>query len=118
MMNQQGMGMNMGMGGMGMNMNMGMMPQPVFKQIAIGQGIDMKEFNSIVTSATNCYMMKQTPLSTMTANSIKSFLGGEWFVFISPLGSTDSNFALTSVKGGDFMQFSLDSTLYQICRLD
>lgn len=113
--------MNQGMG-MGMNMNMNMQPmqqmqQPMFKQIAIGQGIDMKEFQSIVSSATNVYMMKQTPLSTMTANSIKSLLGGEWFVFVSPVGSNDANFALTSLKGGDFMQFSLNTTLYQVCRL-
>ena len=104
----------MGMPGM---MQPGMMgPQPIYKQIAVGHGIDMNEFNRIVTCATQVYTMRQTPLSTYTANAIKAMLGGEWLCVCYPAGKT-YDFCLSTVKGGDFMSFSLDNTLYQICRL-
>ena len=95
-----------------------MMPQPVFKQISIGQGIDMNEFNSIVQCATQAYLSKQVPLSTITANMIKQQLKGEWFVYVCEVGKKDYDFALTILKGGDFMSFSLDNKLFQICRLN
>ena len=100
-----------------MGQPMMMMPQPIYKQVAVGAGIDMVEFNSIVQAATFAYTSKMVPLSTGVANSIKQKIGGEWFVFISPVGIKDYDFALSSVKGGDFMSFSLDNTLFQICRI-
>ena len=110
-------GMPMMQGGFqGGMMQPGMMPQPMFKQIMVGAGIDMNEFNKIVTAATFVYQSKQTPLSTATANYIKQNLGGEWLVVTYPVGR-QYDFCLSSVKGGDFMSFSLDNTLYQICRL-
>jgi hypothetical protein len=107
---------------MNMNMNTGygsnmMMNQPVFKQYAVGQGIDMNEYNAITLAATKVYQMKQSPLSTNTAAAIKQQIGGEWFVFISPVNNKDYDFCISSVSGGDFMSFSLDNTLYQVCRL-
>ena len=100
----------------GMPMMQPMMPQPMFKQITVGYGIDMYEFNKIVSAATFVYQSRQTPLSTLTANYIKQNLGGEWLVVTYPIGS-QYDFCLSSVTGGDFMSFSLDNTLYQICRL-
>ena len=94
-----------------------MMPQPIFKQVAVGAGIDMTEFNTIVQAATYAYTMKLAPLSTGTANTIKQRIHGEWFVFVAPVTSKDYDFALSSVKGGDFMSFSLDNTLFQVCRI-
>ena len=93
-------------------MGMPMMPQPIFKQVAVGQGIDMVEFNT----ATFAYTSHMQPLSTGVANAIKQRIGGEWFVFVSPVNVKDYDFSLSSVKGGDFMSFSLDNTLFQICR--
>ena len=93
------MNMNMGMNPM-MNMGMGgyqPMVQPMFKQYAVGQGIDQREYNSIITAAQNAYMARASPLSTGTSNNIKAYL--------------------SCVTGGDFMSFSLDNTLFQICRL-
>lgn len=113
------MNMNMGMNPM-MNMGMGgyqPMVQPMFKQYAVGQGIDQREYNSIITAAQNAYMARASPLSTGTSNNIKAYLGGEWFVFVSPVGSKNFDFCLSCVTGGDFMSFSLDNTLFQICRL-
>ena len=100
------------MGGMGM-----MMPQPVYQQIAVGHGIDMKEFQLIVNAVTQAYMSRQMPLSQVAANYIKMNLGGDWFVFVSDVGIEDYDFSLTTVKGGDFMAFSLDKKKFQVCRL-
>ena len=100
----------------GMPMMQPMMPQPMFKQIAVGHGIDMNEFNKIVSAATFVYQSRQTPLSTATANYIKQNLGGEWLVVTYPIGS-QYDFCLSTVNGGGFMSFSLDNTIYQICRL-
>ncbi len=100
------------MGGMGM-----MMPQPVYQQIAVGHGIDMKEFQLIVNAVTQAYMSRQMPLSNIAANYIKSSLGGDWFVFVSDVGIEDYDFSLTTVTGGDFMAFSLDNKKFQVCRL-
>jgi len=100
------------MGGMGM-----MMPQPVYQQIAVGHGIDMKEYQLIVNAVTQAYMSRQMPLSQVAANYIKMNLGGDWFVFVSDVGIEDYDFSLTTVKGGDFMAFSLDKKKFQVCRL-
>ena len=116
MMGQQMMGQQM-MGGM-MNPMMGgmMMPQPIYKQISVGVGIDMVEFQRIVQSATQVYQMKQQPLSQYTANAIKMMLGGEWLCVCYPT-TRAYDFTLTTVKGADMMVFSLDNTLFQICRI-
>jgi len=121
MMNQPMMGGMMGqpmMGGMmGQPMMGGMMaPAPIYKQISVGMGIDMVEFNKIVQCATTVYQSRVSPLSTHTANSIKAMLGGEWLVVCYPATKT-YDFSLSTVKAADFMVFSLDNTLYQICRI-
>ena len=108
MMGQQMMGQQM-MGGM-------MMPQPIYKQISVGVGIDMVEYQKIVQSATQVYQMKQQPLSQYTANAIKMMLGGEWLCVCYPT-TRAYDFTLTTVKGADMMVFSLDNTLFQICRI-
>lgn len=92
-------------------------PQPVYRQIALGNGIDSQEYNSIVQAATVAYTMKQYPLSTYVASGIKSRIGGEWFCFISQVTEKDYDFAMSCVKGGDFISFSLDNTLFQVCRI-
>ena len=89
---------------------------PIYKQISVGMGIDMIEFNKIVQCATSVYQSRVSPLSTHTANSIKAMLGGEWLVVCYPATKT-YDFSLSTVKAGDFMAFSLDNTLYQICRI-
>ena len=121
MMNQPMMGGMMGqpmMGGMmGQPMMGGMMaPAPIYKQISVGMGIDMVEFNKIVQCATTVYQSRVSPLSTHTANSIKAMLGGEWLVVCYPATKT-YDFSLSTVKAADFMVFSLDNTLYQVCRI-
>ena len=91
--------------------------QPVYKQISVGKGIDMNEFNSIVECCKQAYMSGATPLSEHCTNAIKQRLGGDWFVFQCELNNTDFDFYLTKVKGGDYMTFSLDSRKFEVCRL-
>jgi hypothetical protein len=94
-------------------------PQPVYKQITVGQGIDMNEFNRIVDCCKNAYMQLRGAPQTakMAAEGIKQMLGGDWLVFISVVGYENFDFSLTKVKGGDFMAFSLDNKKFQVCRI-
>ena len=43
-------------------------------------------------------------------------LGGQWVVVCYPENRA-YDFALTTVKGGDFMTFTVDNVLFQVCRL-
>ena len=91
--------------------------QPVYKQISCGQGIDQNEFNTIVECCKQAYLSRMTPLSEHCSNGIKQRLGGDWFVFQSDIGSTEFDFHLTKVKGGDFLSFSLDNKKFEVCRI-
>ena len=94
-------------------------PEPVYKQIAVGQGIDMNEFNRIVDCCNYHYVQTRGAPQTAQhcAEGIKQMLGGDWLVFISNLGYENFDFSLTRVKGGDFMAFSLDNKKFQVCRV-
>ena len=91
--------------------------QPVYKQISVGQGIDMNEYNQIVECCKQAYMSRATPLSEHCTTAIKQRLGGDWFVFQCEMGNSDFDFHLTKVKGGDYMTFSLDNKKIEVCRL-
>ena len=110
------MGMGMG-GGMNMNMNMGgmnmMYSEPVYQQISVGQGIDQREYQTIINCCKQAYMAKISPMSNQAGKLIKQHLGGEWFVITSSTFQKKYDFCVTSVEGGDFMAFSLDSTMFQ-----
>jgi hypothetical protein len=93
------------------------MYQPQFKQYAVGSGIDNNEYQAITKSCTQAYSNRANPLSTNAATLIKQSIGGEWFVCCSPLGNKNFDFCLSSVSGGDFMSFSLDNVLFEVCRL-
>ena len=91
--------------------------QPVYKQISVGQGIDMNEYNRIVECCKQCYLSRATPLSESCCNAVKQALGGDWFVFQCEMGNADFDFHLTKVRGGDYMTFSLDNKKFEVCRL-
>ena len=91
--------------------------EPVYKQINVGRGIDMNEFNNIVGAVKQVYMSGRQPMATNCAEGIRRAIGGDWFVFISDVGIEDYDFSLTRVAGGDFMAFSLDSKKFQVCRI-
>ena len=114
--NQMGMGMNQNMGMRIGLQSMGMINQPIFQQVSVGIGINQTEYNTIVTACKEAYMLRQTPMSQVAAQLIKKYLGGEWFVIISSTMRKTYDFTVTSVEGGDFMAFSLDSTLFQVVK--
>ena len=91
--------------------------QPKFQQFSVGSGIDNKEYNCIISSAINAYMSNNYPMSTATSANIKKMIGGEWFVFVCDVNYKEFDFYLSCVTGGDFMGFSLNNTMFQICRL-
>ena len=94
-----------------------MQPQN-FKLLARGQGIDNNEYNAIITSATSAFNARMNPLSTGTVSIIKQMIGGEWFVFVCPVGEQNYDFSLSVVTGGDFLSFYVDRFHFQVCRLD
>ena len=91
-------------------------PMPVLREKARGYGIDPNEYQRITQCAMDIYQRKLMPYSTHTANAIKQMLGGDWVVVCYP-EQRPYDFALTVVKGGDFMTFTLDNVLFQVCRL-
>ena len=93
--------------------------EPVYKQITVGQGIDMNEYNRIVDCCKQAYMKLRGASQTAreAGENIKRSLGGDWLVFISNVGYENFDFSMTRVKGGDFMAFSLDSKKFQVCRI-
>ena len=91
--------------------------EPVYRQITIGRGIDMREYDNIVGAIKVVYMAGRQPMATEAAEAIRRAIGGDWFVFISDVGIQDYDFSLTRVKGGDFIAFSLDSKKFEVCRI-
>ena len=108
-----------GYGQPGYNPQAGYGAQPAYKQISVGQGIDMNEYNKIVDCCREAYMRLRGASQTAreSGEGIKRMLGGDWLVFISNLGYENFDFSMTRVKGGDFMAFSLDNKKFQVCRI-
>ncbi len=107
---------NLGFGG---GDNMGMMQQePVYQQVAVGRGINNNEYQTIVNCCKQAYLQRQVPYSSTAAKLIKGYLGSEWLVICAPTNDKTYDFSLTSVEGGDYMSFSLDNTLFQVCKID
>ena len=95
----------------------GMGREPMYRQIKVGRGIDMNEFNNIVGVVKQIYIAGTQPMASACAEGIRRAIGGDWFVFISDVGIEDYDFSLTRVKGGDFLAFSLDGKKFQVCRI-
>ena len=96
---------------------MGYGREPVYRQITVGRGIDINEYNNIVGAIKHVYMQGTQPMATACADGIRRAIGGDWFVFISDQGIEDFDFSLTRVRGGDFIAFTLDSKKFQVCRI-
>ena len=82
-----------------------------------GNGIDQNEYNTITNSCINAYSNKAYPLSTNASNNIKNTIGGEWFVCSNPNDKKDFDFSLTSARTEDSLIFTVDTILFQVCRL-
>jgi hypothetical protein len=108
-----GFNISLNLGGNNMNTNF---REPVLTQIAVGKGIDQNEYFQITNCCKQVYLSNLTPLSTNAGKAIKNKLGYEWFVICSPVNDKDYDFSITSVEGGDYLTFSLDSTLFQVIK--
>ena len=91
--------------------------EPLYRQITVGRGIDITEYNSIVGAIRQVYLQGIQPMATACADGIRRAIGGDWFVFISDVGIEDFDFSLTRVRGGDFIAFTLDRKKFQVCRI-
>ena len=88
-----------------------------FQLIRQGPGIDNTEFQTIVSSAQRALYDKMSPLSTGVANMIKNKIGGEWFVFIAPIGENNYDFSLSIITSSDFLSFKYGGFHFQVFRL-
>ena len=91
--------------------------EPAYRQLKVGRGIDMNEYNNIVGAIKHLYMQNRQPMASAAAEAIRQAIGGDWFVFISDYGIEDFDFSLTRVQGGDFLSFTLDNKKFQVCRI-
>ena len=115
--NQYGQQQNNNQYGQQQNMQQqNMQQQPVFKQIAVGKGIDQQEYQTIITCCSQVIMQRQLPFSTSAGKLIKSNLGNDWFVIVGNVNEKDYDFSVTSVEGGDFLSFTLDNSLFQVVK--
>ena len=92
--------------------------QPLYKQYAIGKGINMAQGNLIVNYCKYYYIQTKCGKNTARkcAEAIKQKLGDNWLVLISDLTGGKFDFNISPAKKGDFIVFSLDNKLFQICR--
>ena len=89
---------------------------PVYNLISQGRGITRVEEQGIVFCAMTIFQEEMKPLSNNTASYIQTKLGGDWLVIIYPQGKP-IDYNLTFITGDDFMVFTIDTTVYQVCRL-
>ena len=91
-------------------------PQPVLREKARGYGIDPIEYQRISQCCMAVYQQGARPYSIKAANAIKVILGGDLVVVCYP-EAWAYDFSLTTVKGGDFMTFTINNVLFQVWRL-
>jgi hypothetical protein len=90
---------------------------PVFKQIAIGKGIDQNEYDTIISCCSQAYVDNKSSYSTPSAKLIKHNLKGDWIVVCNPIDFLDFEFSMTKITGSDYVSFTLNDTLFQVCRI-
>lgn len=91
--------------------------QPVYKQFAVGTGINNNEYNAIINSCKNAMLSGSKTMTNDAAKGIQYTIGGNWFVFCCPITNNDFSFSFTNVTGSDFMSFSLDNTRFEVIRV-
>ena len=92
--------------------------QPVYKKIAVGNRINNNELDIIVKCCKTAFVEMKGKKNTAkkAAEAIKEMLGDNWLVLISYLKNGHFDFNISPSKIGDFVVFSLDNKLFQICR--
>ena len=92
--------------------------QPEFKKYAVGRGINNNQANIIINCCKKYYMQTKGKLkiAKMASEGIKKELGNNWLILISNLETGQFDFSISAARKGDFIVFSLDKKLFQICR--
>ena len=92
--------------------------QPEFKNYEVGCGINNNQANIIINCCKKYYMQTKGKVKTakMVSEGIKKELGNNWLVLISNLETGQFDFSISAARKGDFIVFSLDKKLFQICR--
>ena len=92
--------------------------QPIFKEYAIGSRINRNQGNTIINYCKYIYIKLKggKNIAKISAEAIKQKFGDNWLVLISNLNGGKFDFSISPSKKGDFIVFSLDDKLFQICR--
>ena len=92
--------------------------QPVLKKYARGRRINEDHSNIIIKICKKYYILMKGGLLTAkySAEGIEKALGNNWLVMISDLDCGEFDFSISAAKKGDFIMFSLDKKLFQVCR--
>ena len=92
--------------------------RPVLKKYAIGNTIDNNQLNIIINCCKKAFIMMKGGKNTAkkSAEDIKKQIGHNWLVLISNVDSDEFDFNISPSKKGDFVIFSLDDKLFQICK--
>ena len=92
--------------------------QPVLKKYAVGHRINTEQSNIIIKSCKRAYILMKGRLMTAkyAAEKIQKILGNNWLVMISDLDCGEFDFSISQAKKGDYIMFSLDKKLFQVCR--
>ena len=93
-------------------------PEPIYRQYKIGDKIDINELNIIVNCCKYYYIQMKGGkfIARSASEAIKRKLGDNWLILISNLKCGQFDFNLSPGKKGDFLVFSLDNKLFQVCR--
>ena len=92
--------------------------QPFYKKYVVGNRIDNNQLNIIVNCCKNAFIAMKGGKNTakQSAEDIKRIIGDNWLVLISDIKTVQFDFNISPAKKGDFVVFSLDNKLFQICR--
>ena len=92
--------------------------RPIFKKYSIGHGIESYQYDIIISCCKKYYMLIKggCKAAKNLSEEIKSKLGDNWLVMISDLNCGQFDFSISPAKKGDFIVFSLDKKLFQVCR--
>ena len=92
--------------------------QPVLKKYAVGRRINTEQSNIIIKTCKKAYILMKGKLMTVkyAAEEIQKIIGNNWLVMISDLDCGEFDFSISQAKKGDYIMFSLDKKLFQVCR--
>jgi serine/threonine protein kinase len=98
--------------------NSKVLTQPSYKRYKIGNKINGNQLKMIVNCCKKYYLQMKggVGIAMKASEELKQSLGGNWLIFISNLKCKQFDFNISSIQKGNFVIFSLDKKLFQICK--